>query len=516
MNRCPAGLNRRFRRDKVGVAVLFAISLSIQAVAQSTPQAGPTATQALVSLRALMRRVEAESPRPAKLSATQVNENGYWQQLDADAASVGILRSLLPAMRHANPELIAYWTSCTASPNMAWDRQFKLEETDGHRFAARVLEHVVSSPVLAPWAGKLKVASDALLNETLKAQHIQFEPEGEEKNTLRRTLDIEGKRRDLSKIIQEMLGAAGELNPETNAAWTSLYQFLKQSIDESWTTLKENRDVKIKAGYELRNSFLGAAELPSAATAHFEKLEAIDVRLNSMKVDLLEGALAPGQTPMAFLEGNVAQQFINAQIEFDRELVSALDSPSVRSNPALIRVFGALYPIWTPLDRYQDFLNSSRWVYSVDLLMQIARTGLMAESWSSQEFDPDTGRSTSQFVVQRAGQTIDSLNKYREAWLEPNAPEVPLYAAVEVDEHGQRVWTHFNWILWKWITASDLDDLKVDGRVVEGIGQRWLLPANSSVKSIGSLKDVHAADARQLIVALGPARASSLKRKAAK
>jgi hypothetical protein len=66
-----------------------------------------------------------------------------------------------------------------------------------------------------------------------------------------------------------------------------------------------------------------------------------------------------------------------------------------------------------------------------------------------------------------------------------------------------------------WTAASDLDDLAVDGRVVEALGRRWLLPAGSSIKSLRSLQDVHAAHALEIIVAIDPAGAWKGPRKAA-
>jgi hypothetical protein len=258
-----------------------------------------------------------------------------------------------------------------------------------------------------------------------------------------------------------------------------------------------------------------ATKPPAEVTAHIEKLEAIYTKLAGVKLELLERALSPGQTPMTFLEQD-AQEFIDTQIEFDRALVSALESAEVRSDPAWARALNGLYPVWTSLDRYNDFLAASfsRGVYSVSLLTEIAQMGLMSESWDGGSFDSATGRSISTFTVQRAGQTVDLLSKFQEAGLKQNAADGQLFAALEVDDEGLPVWTRFNWIVWKWITAGDLDDLNVDGRIVEGLGRRWLLPAGSSVKSIGSFKDVIAADGREVVLAFDLAGAG--KRKAPK
>jgi hypothetical protein len=172
--------------------------------------------------------------------------------------------------------------------------------------------------------------------------------------------------------------------------------------------------------------------------------------------------------------------------------------------------------MWESLDRYEGFLRAGNGPQSVGLLIESAHLVQQAVNWTDwKEIDPNTGKSINGFAVQRAGQTIDLLSKYKERWIEHGTPDGPLYAAVEIDKQGRLVWTHLNWILWKWMTASDLDDLKVDGRVIGGLGRRWLLPAGSPVRSIRSLEDVHAADAREVIVGLDPVGAWTGVRKAA-
>jgi hypothetical protein len=46
----------------------------------------------LTALRALMKRVNEQSPRPPKVSATQVASNGYWENLELNVAWYGIMR----------------------------------------------------------------------------------------------------------------------------------------------------------------------------------------------------------------------------------------------------------------------------------------------------------------------------------------------------------------------------------------------------------------------------------------
>lgn len=455
------------------------------------PPAAQSNASELAALRALMKRVNEQSPRPPKVSATQVTSNGYWEKLELNVAWYGIMRRFLPTVRGVHPELLNYWVART-------------ENGEGS-FAIPAHNVVASIPALAPWADPLKSASDALIRESKQATHITISgaPE-EERAAMRRALDLEGKRRDLLGVVRGIMGAAGEIGADDNRAWQPIYRFLKKDADEQWNATLEDRNKKREVAFELRKTFWEALNPPAAATAHFQKLEVLDHKLDAQGVQLLVSALSPGQTPMAFLEGD-ARELIDNQIEFDHELVRALDSPEMRADPTLIRGFDGLYSVWASLERREGLLQSGRWTQSVGMLMKVARLLLMAESWEWNEVDPENGRTASDFAVQRAGQTIDLLDKYRDDRRKPGAPADPLYAIAEVDDQGRILWSHSGWILWKWITAADLDDLVVDGRVVQGIGRRWLLPAGSPVRAIRSLQDVHDAKAREVMVGLDPA-----------
>jgi hypothetical protein len=497
ISRALTRMNADFFRTAALLAVLTSVAMPVRGQshtpARPQPQSGAgVQTQAeLSALHALMKLVETQSPRPPKVSATQISSNGYWETQDLTVAWYGVMRRFLPTVRSVHPELVTYWVVRT-------------EGSGEGGFAAEARRVVASTPALAPWADQLKSASDALIREAKQREHIIISgAPGQERDAMNRALDLPGKRRALIGVVQEILGAAGEIGPESNGAWLPLYQFLTRDADDQWNSSLQARDRERSIAFELHGSFWGAMEAPAASTAWFHKLEAIAKRLDSLKVQLLVSALAPGQTPMAFLE-NDAREFISTQIEFDHELVRALDSPETRANPSMIRVFDGLYPVWRSLERREYLLSTGRWTQAVGVLIETARSLLMAESWEWNEPDSDTGRTETDFAVQRAGQTMDTLHRYSEGRLNPGVPGAPLYAAVEVDQQGRRLWTHSGWMVWKWISAADLDDLVVDGRIVEGLGRRWLLPAGSPVKSIHSLQDVSTAHAREVIVGLDP------------
>jgi hypothetical protein len=444
-------------------------------------------------LKTLMTQVELTLPRPAKVSSTQVSRNGYWEAADLKIVWLGLFRRILPEEPMSNPEVVKYWVTRTETLEV-WTAEFA-EHAD---------KFVASVPALAVWAGPLHDASNALVKEEVQAEELRGSlAPPEEKAAMWRAVDIEGKRQALLEVVQGMLSASDTLYPQRTSKSNPVYEFLKQDADEQFTNASRDRVQKHSVARELRKTFLGAMSVPDGAKTHFEALGIIADRLNDMMPKLIESALAPGQTPMSFLQGD-AREFLDAQTDFDRELIRALEMPNVRDDVGMMRVLDGLYEVWRSLDRHKAFLEVGAWAASLDLLAGISKLVTVAENWAGDEFDPATGKTLSRFILQRAGQTTDILNDYRARWVEQGTPNGPLYAAVNVDEAGNRVWSDWNWVTWKWIRGNDLDDLIIDGRVVESLGRRWLLPADSPLKSIQTLGDVRATNATEIIIGFAP------------
>jgi hypothetical protein len=444
-------------------------------------------------LKALMTQAELTLPRPAKITSTRVSRNGYWEATDLKIVWLGLFRRILPEDPMANPEVVKYWVTRTETLEV-WTAEF----------AAHADKFIASVPTLSVWAGPIHDASNALVKEEVQAQELTMSlAPPEEKAALRRAVDIEGKRQDLLKVVQGMLSASDTLYPQGTSKLNPVYEFLKQDADEQWTNASRDRVQKRSVARELRKTFFGAMSVPDGAKTHFETLETMAARLDEMMPKLIESALAPGQMPMSFLQRD-AREFLDAQTDFDRELIRALETPNVRDDPTMMRLFDGLYEVWRSLDRHKAFLEIGAWAASLDLLAEISKLVTLAEDWAGDEFDPATGKSLNGFILQRAGQTTDILDDYRARWVEQGAPSGPLYAAVNVDEDGNRVWSDWNWVTWKWIRGNDLDDLVIDGRVVESLGRRWLLPAGSPLRSIQTVGDVHTANASEIIIGFAP------------
>jgi len=221
-------------------------------------------------------------------------------------------------------------------------------------------------------------------------------------------LDLPGKRWNLIMVVRDILSGAND-----PSARQSIYRFLSKDADLQWNAGVREQDERLRVMTAMDNASWKVAELPASATTHFEKLEALSYKLVLLKGQAIESALSPGQTPAAFLETD-ALAFINTQIEFDRELGRALDSPEVQAYPSLIKTYDGFYAVWESLDRREAFLRGGRWTQAISLLTRVARLVLMAESWDWNEFNPQTGQAAGDFALQRAGQTIDLLNRYKE------------------------------------------------------------------------------------------------------
>jgi hypothetical protein len=475
---------------------LPAIILAVGGVSPRRSLAQAPPSEALASLSVITERFEQIEPRPAKISATNTSGNGYWESQDLNVARYGTMRLFLPVMRSVHPSLIAYWLDRTEERDCPEGIE---RDKDGHyrwAFGWKAFHVVASIPGLSPWADQLQTASDSLIQGVREASWISTDDVSDVERAVNlRKLDMEGRRLALSRVIQGLVAAAGDLNPQHNMTWKPLYEFLSEDVETQWTRVTKERDKQQGINSALSMTYWNAHEVEvKETTEQVEKLVAVDRRMRHLKARLLEDALAPGRTPMVFLETG-AGEFIDACIEFDRELVRTLDMTELKANPKLAKALCGLFDVWECLQRREEFLRIGRGSTAVNTLMEVSFTVFKAESWAKAD----------NVTAQRAGQTTDQLYKLKENWVKQGTPQGPMYAAVEVDETGGQVWTFCNWTQWKWITADELDDLIVDGRVLDGLGRRWLLPAGSPIKSIHSLDDVKAAGAYELVVGLDPA-----------
>lgn len=509
---------RQWRMNLRGYSVLGRCAVALAIVACNCGIAFPDAGKGaeLKAVQALMTRKETQTTGlyhivegagdqacwfPDNGSVTLINRGDIIIHHEFEYIWLGGVRRILQDPRTLHPELVSYWVKRTEDSN-----EFRLNE-EKDKFVERALALVEGVPALSSWSDPLQSASKSLAEEINRERSVWLggAPDSE-KQVSYRSIDVRGKRQALGAVVERMLASAGNQGLTDNRAWNTISGFLMKDVEEQRTLAKKEYDKREDTSSSMRGIFLEVMVPPSSVSIYFETLEKMDRSIRASRIELREQALAPGKTPMEFLENN-ARKFIDLQDRFDRELVRFLDSPAARDNASWIRTADALYPVRMSLERREDLLKAGSWTQSLHLLAnEIGLSLYLANLYKSGDsWDPRTGTIAYSPAVQQVAQNVDLINRYRERWVRNGKPPGPLYAATPVDNQGHPAWTRGGWLVWQWITSEDLEDLTVDGRVVEAIGRRWLLPLGTAPGSIRSLQDVHSVNARELIIAIDPA-----------
>lgn len=437
----------------------------------------------LQELQELLPIIRASRPEPVDVSATLPYKSGErtiraasdpFSFYDFKYAQAGALRSLIPEIRQPQPDLLACWVLWT-------DDKFLGD-----------IKNALSPSLLAQWGAPLTDASSALI----QARRTRDDLYGESRRAAEASLDLEGRRKALAGVVNQLLSSMGTLDPSTNANWSAIMDVLMTRLNQEAPMDAYYSQQKIQGS--LDQAFFGATPHPPEVDAEIQKTQAKYLALQDQQMPvLIEGLL--GQMPMTYLRQNSG--FIAAEKAFDAQLFEFLNLPTVKADPDTIRLLDGVYPLWSSLVRYRDYLKTDETAYKLHLLAQVAAVCQAGENWNPSSLDPDTGAGTSEYVAQRAGRTIDIIYEYLTAWVNGRSPQ-PLYAAVSVDRLDHPAPAKYGWVVWKWVTSDDLDDLKAEDRVGEGLGRKWLLPVGHSNTAINSIQDAGTAKAREILLVL--------------
>ena len=458
--------------------------------------AGNSDKSGLAKFEVIKHRTESGLP-PAP-----ADRNGVWEELDMKVAEWTLFRDLLPNLRAEHPDLISYWIVRTEDAQESWDPS-KREPKPGfeHTFPGRVAALVTSMPELSKWGEPLKTASGLLLQDVWDEFGVRsndFTPI--EKSDLLDKVHkkIQKHRGQIIDAIRSIVNTIGTLDPEANGQWKPIYDFLVEDVNTTLAAALADRGQKLAVAHELRGTFLNATKPPATLSASYEKLEGINEQLVSLRVQMIEKALAPGQTLAAFARSD-ARDYLDLQRQFDEDLVQAIDQVD---DPSWVRVFDGVFDVRASLNRHEGYLKFGYDAESVDLLREIAETYVLGVGWGEIEIDTETGGNASASAVHQGKQTVAALGALFKCMVGGNKRECRLYAALAIDSSGNAIHTHSNWIEWKWILPEEFEDLTIDGRIVTVLGRRWLLPAGSSAKALTSIDDLYAAKAKELVAAL--------------
>ena len=474
-------------RRKFGIFV--GASFVVAAIAKLPGSDAWAATSELEALHLLMKQVIPKLYPEQKESASHFHRNGYWESQEMKCAWLGFVKQILSMSNIDSDELVTYWAS-------------RAQEDTDDQFAKGIYSVIESDPALSKSAIPLLAVSKALSNEVSKYDSAAMD--GKRQTAAERDLlDVDGKRRSLMEQVRQLLQSVGQLTP-ANPTWSKVLRYLQQDADKRWTAAALDRVQKRDVATEMTKTFIEAMGdvAPPGALKITLSREPLKQKLISARVSLLEVALSPRQTPTTFLNSDVALAYVKLQILLDADVVEALKSP-IDGNSTWIVLYDGLYTIRDTFTRREAYLKLGSEPVSVLLLASVASTVAVAENWDWVDFDPKTGSSMSKVAAERAAEIVDLVNRYVDSWISKGELPRTIYAAADINPSGDRVWTHLNWLGWKWLSAEDVDDLILDRRVVNSLGRRWLLPAGTLPPPVfRTFGDVRAANAREIIVAL--------------
>jgi hypothetical protein len=416
------------------------------------------------------------------------------------------MRQILKEGEKVHPGLIDYWLQRT-------EDSCRRGQMDKGGFAEQSIALVSRTAALSAWADRLRSAIVSLAEANAKHAAYAYEAfdKPQEIAASYKSNRIPAKWKAVRDVVEGMLSSTGVPDLAGNEAWKRIHEFLLMDMDTQRGLVEREYSKSMDTRRLLRKVFWEGKEKPAPWSMQFEQLEKMYWSISDLRVKLYEKALGPGVTPMGFLE-NDSGDFIALQMRFDRELARFLISPAAETGNSLgisgVESAYALYPMRNSLERREDLLRGGSWTQSLHLLADEIGRGFYLAAGRERPYlprDPDSGYSMVEPANHLVARNVDLINNYRERWIKDGKPPSPLYAAIEVDDQGLPVWRSGGWLLWQWITSEDLDDLTVDGRVIDSLGRRWLLPAGALPKSVKSLKDVSSSNAREIIVAIDPA-----------
>ena len=270
----------------------------------------------------------------------------------------------------------------------------------------------------------------------------------------------------------------------------------RKAYDDDDETLEAMRD----AGWH-------AVPTAEDVEAAYQKLKALRAKTPSVNDDRALDmdppyfALGPGAAPMSFARDQ-AMSYLEARDELEKAIVGAVKLAMEKEDrDVVLRGLDGTFELRRAIRDQARRLRWGRPAAILDLLAEIAeRYGEYCQGHSGGE---GVTLGSNGDVVTPAKQCANWLRQYGERWCaDPETP--PLYAMVETDGSGDRIWKQGGWLRWRWLDRDEVEDLKSEGRVLELEGRTWVVPpetATEGVAKVQQLRDKGCAVA-ELVVAL--------------
>jgi tetratricopeptide (TPR) repeat protein len=330
----------------------------------------------------------------------------------------------------------------------------------------------------------------------------------EEKNRLLRNASVPERIDNLREWVRYFFVQLSELEQKGSATRGKVYKLVRDDLAKQYagaTGALVNEMAVLRA---MEDAYLKSPLLNDPTTgnqtlgAQIATVEASRQKIPGKTANVPYSALRFEQTPMEWLARDVRlSELLDATISFDDDLFQLLSMPVVKQEKYLASDLDGLYDIRGSLERSRLLAVAGRPALSFQIMIDVAESILAAHAWADRdavELKQDGTRTTvswdgySSLQLATLQRTIEHLRQYRDSWLhDRNQP--PLYAAIEVDDTGQRIWHLGGWLLWDWLTTAGLQYFQAQQRIVSVGGKRWLLPEGQTARQFDSVPKLLAA-----------------------
>ncbi len=347
---------------------------------------------------------------------------------------------------------------------------------------------------------------DAAIADTLRrdyddrsALHILPMPDAEQRQRLA-AIDTTGRLAALRVAVRRGLAPALE---EHRA---ELQQLVREDVAAALAACTKDYDDDAAVLASMRDAGWHAVPTSDDIEDAYQRLKALHGKLPSLSEDrtldmeLPGGALGPGATPMEFARER-AVAYLEKRGALENEIIATADLALTHDDrDAVLRGLDGEFEFRAALRHQIRRLRWGRPAEILDLLIDLVQGyGAYCEGHS----DVGVRLGANGEVIKPARQCANWLRKYGERWCADRRTP-PLYALVETDESGNRVWRQGGWLRWRWMDAEAVEDLEADGRILILEGRRWVVPpetATTGISAVQQLRDKGCA-VSELVVAL--------------
>ncbi|HUI12791.1 MAG TPA: hypothetical protein VL048_04885 [Xanthobacteraceae bacterium] len=306
---------------------------------------------------------------------------------------------------------------------------------------------------------------------------------------------------DLRGLLKDIFIKLSELEQKGSATRGKVYKLINDDLARQYDRATRALVDQIDLLQSMHDAYLKSplidedTKANSTLAAQIERVEASRRKLLGKRANVPYSALQFEQTPMEWLAHDIRlSELLDADISFDRDLFQLASTPAVKQGEFVTHDLDGLYDFRGSFERMHLLAVAGRPALAFQIMIDLAENTLSAHryaddllglrqdgTWSQISW---TAYSSLQLATLK--RTIERLKQYRDTWLHDRRRS-PLYAAIEVDDTGKRIWHLGGWLLWDWLTSADIQYFQAQQRVVFVGGKSWLLPEGQKAGQFESI-----------------------------